>query len=115
MMELDGGFPVYILDDDTITYILKDVTHVEYWFKVVSKIVAKKNKILRRKIINLPYCQKRARVVGNCFYCGEKITKKTFKKIEKTLKRKLKYIYDEHETRCEINLEEFNLLKIPYQ
>lgn len=97
----DGGFPVYILDDDTILYEIQDINHVDYWKNVVSIIFSKKYGISKSYILNLPYSQRRARVVGNKFYCGEKITKKLFKKIEKTLNRKLSYIYDEHETRCE--------------
>ena len=113
MIELDGGFPIYILDDDTILYIEEDLNHVDYWHDIVSKIVADKHGILRKRLLNLPYCQRRARVIGNSFYCGEKITKKLIKKIEKILNRKLKYIYDEHETRCELNVAEFNGLKSP--
>ena len=114
MNEPDGGFPIYILDDDTVLYVKDDVNHVDYWYDTVSKIVADKHGILQKRLLNLPYCQRRARVVGSSFYCGEKITKKLLKKIEKTLDRKLKYIYDEHETRCEINVSEFNSLRNPY-
>jgi hypothetical protein len=99
--EPDGGFPVYILDDDTIIYDIQDVNHVDYWRDIVSVVFSKKYNITRSDIIDLPYSQRRARVVGNNFYCGERITKKLIKKIEKTLNRKLNYIYDEHETRCE--------------
>lgn len=115
MEHLEGGFPIYILDDDTILYIEEDKNHVDYWYETVAKIVADKHGIVTRKLVNLPYCQRRARVVGNRFYCGEKLTKKLFQNIEKILKRKLKYVYDEHETRCEINLAEFKGLKNPYQ
>lgn len=110
----DGGFPVYILDDDTILYIKEDLNHVDYWCDFVSKIVSERHGIPRKKLINLPYCQRRARVVENKFYCGEKIKKDLFKTIEKKLGRKLKYVYDEHETRCEFNLAEFKSLKNPY-
>lgn len=112
--EPDGGFPLYILDDDSVLYTISDLNHVDYWYETISKIVAGKYGIPRKKIINLPYCQRRARVIGENFYYGEKITKKLLKKIEKILNRKLKYIYDEHETRCPINLAEFKAAKNPY-
>jgi hypothetical protein len=114
MTEIDGGFPIYILDDDTVLYTKEDANHVDYWYDVVSKIVADKHGILQKRILNLPYCQRRARVVGANLYCGEKITKKLLKKIEKILDKKLRYIYDEHETRCELSVAEFNGLRNPY-
>lgn len=114
MSEVDTGFPIYILDDDTILYTKKDLNHVDYWDKIVSKTVAEKYGILQKKLVNLPYCQRRARVVGNNFYCGEKIKKDLFKLIEKKIGRRLKYVYDEHETRCEYNVAELKALKNPY-
>lgn len=106
-------FPIYILDDGTVLYTKKDLNHVDYWYHTVSKIVAEKHGIPRRKIKNLPYCQKRARVVDNKLYCGEKISKKLHREIEKILDMKLKLTYDEHETRCRIELAEFKALKNP--
>ena len=102
----DGGLAVYILDDDTILFSRKEYGHTQYWEKIVCKIVTKKYKI-NKSIINLPYCQRRARIVENKMYCGEKITNKLLKKIEKTINIKLKYVYDEHEKRCDISVTAF--------
>jgi hypothetical protein len=107
-------FPIYILDDSTILYTKTDLNHVDYWYDTVSKIVSEKHGIPKRKLQNLPYCQKRARVVDNKLYCGEKLSKKIHNKIEKTLNMKLKIVYDEHETRCPHELAEFKALKNPY-
>lgn len=112
MKNLDGGFPIYILDDDTVLFSKEGWDHPTYWENIVSKAVAEKHKIDRSKIVNLPYSQKRARVVENNFYCGEEISKKLFNKIQKLLKLKLNLVYDEHETRCPYELAEFKgLLK----
>lgn len=100
-------FPIYILDDNTIIHVKRDIDHVDYWYRTVARIVAEKRGIPRRKLINLPYCQRRARVVGNRLYCGEKISKKLHRQIEKTLNMRLKPVYDEHETRCPFNVAEF--------
>lgn len=113
--EPEGGFPVYILDDDTIVYTERGIDHSKYWTQTVSKIVAEKHGITKKKLNNLPYCQKRARVVGGILYCGEKISKKLHTKISKALKRKLRVVYDEHETRCSFEVAEFKALKSPYQ
>lgn len=115
MNNIDGGFPIYILDDDSIFFIKKDMSHVEFWEETVSKIVAKKYLISSSDIINLPYCQRRARIVDNKLYCGEKLSKKLIKKIEQEVGFKLNYIFDEHETRCKINVSEFVALRNPYQ
>jgi len=114
-MNIEGGFPIYILDDDSILFIKKDMSHSKFWEKIVAKTVADKYLISTSDIINLPYCQRRARIVGNKLYCGEKLSKKLINKIEKEVDIKLIYIFDEHETRCKISVSEFNVLKSPYQ
>ena len=108
---LDGGLPIYILDDETICLTKKNIDHTEFWQQEVASIVSFRYKVDLNEILNLPYCQRRARVVGNNFYCGDKVSKSTFKKIELLLNKKLKFVYDEHETRCEISTAEFNGLK----
>lgn len=105
--EPDGGFPIYILDDDTVLYSKEDTDHPLYWEDVVSKIVSEKYGVERSKILNLPYAQRRARIVGDKLYFGEEISKDLLSKIEKTLNKKLNLVYDEHETRCPYELAEF--------
>ena len=112
---IDGGFPVYILDDDDIEYLKEDCDHSQFWHKVVSKIVAEKTGIPLRNLINLPYCQRRARVVGNKIYYGEKMSFSLFKKIKNVLKIELDLCYDEHESRCEISVLEFKGMKKIYK
>lgn len=114
-MKIEGGFPIYILDDDYILFIKKDISHSKFWEKVVAKIVAERHQISVADIINIPYCQRRARIVDNKLYCGEKLSKKLINKIEKEVGLKLVCIYDEHETRCKISVSEFKALRIPYQ
>jgi hypothetical protein len=103
---IDGGFPIYILDDDSIFFIKKDISHSKFWEKTIAKIVAKKYSIPIKDIINLPYSQRRARIVDNKLYCGEKISKKLLRKIKKETGVEVFYIYDEHETRCDISFAE---------
>jgi len=101
---IDGGFPIYVLDDESVFFIKEDLDHPSYWESFVAKEFAKKYKVNFHNIKNLPYSQKRARIVGNKLYCGEKLSKKLIKKIEKSVGFSLKYIYDEHETRSEIEV-----------
>jgi len=113
--EIEGGFPIYILDDDSIFFIKKDIDHSEFWQNQIAAIVSKKFSVSFAEILNLPYCQKRGRIVGNKLYCGERLSKKIIKKIEDIVGLKLKYYYDEHETRCKISMSQYAALKTPYQ
>lgn len=101
---IDGGFPIYILDDDTILYEVSSKTHPEFWEATVAQAMATKFGLAKSDIINLPYCQRRGRVVGNTFYCGEKISKKLLIRISKAVGVKLVARYDEHESRCSLEL-----------
>ena len=70
------SFPVYIIDDGKIFFKEeKDFGHNEFWEEEVSLYVAKKFKVSLQHIINLPYCQKRGRLVNEKFYFGEKPNK----------------------------------------
>lgn len=108
---IDGGFPVYILDDDTILYEVSSKTHPEFWEATVADVVSDKFNMPKSKIDNLPYCQRRGRVVGVTFYCGESINKKLLNQVSKAVGVKLSLRYDEHETRCSYELAEFRGLK----
>jgi len=109
---LDGGFPLYILDDETIIYIFADWDHSKLWRNFVCKEVSVKYGISFVELFNMPYCQRRGRVVGKNLFCGEKITKKLFLRIKKILGMDLVLCYDEHETRCELSVARLESLKI---
>lgn len=110
--DIDGGFPIYILDDDTILFEKAELDHYDYWCDTVCPIVAKKYGIQPRKIQNMPYCQRRARIIGDILYYGEEMSDELFAKIEETVGMKLKLGHDDHETRCPISLAKFNGFKI---
>jgi hypothetical protein len=103
----EGGFPLYILDDDTLIVVVSDMSHCEFWESTVAAIVAKKRGLPLSAILNLPYCQRRARIVGNSLYCGEEVSPALLRSIEAATERTLKLIYDEHETRCLISVADF--------
>ena len=103
----EGGFPLYILDDDTLIVVVSDMSHCEFWESTVAAIVAKERGLPLSAILNLPYCQRRARIVGNSLYCGEEVSPALLRSIEAATERTLKLIYDEHETRCLISVADF--------
>jgi hypothetical protein len=110
----EGGFPLYILDDDTLVVVVSDMSHCDFWESTVAAIVAEAHGLRRSAILNLPYCQRRARIVGNRLYCGEEVSPALLRSIEAATGRTLKLIYDEHETRCPVSVAEFtSLVKQP--
>lgn len=110
----EGGFPLYILDDDTLVVVVSDISHCDFWESTVAAIVAEKNGLRLSVLLNLPYCQRRARIVGHRLYCGEDVSPALLRSIEAVTGRTLKLIYDEHETRCLMSVAEFtSLVKQP--
>lgn len=64
------------------------------------------------RLLNLPYCQRRARVSskGLVFY-GERQSKQLLRKISKaTSEVDLRWAFDEHETRLPFDVQEFERL-----
>ena len=108
--DIEGGFPLYILDDDTLVVVEDDMSHSEFWESTVAAIVAKEHGIPVSAILNLPYCQRRARIVGNRLYCGEDMSAILLQSIRAATKRKLQLVYDEHEQRCPLSVAEFKTL-----
>lgn len=117
------SYPVYLIKRNSgkwevITSPLnKDIKHTTLWELIVARIVAKDNDLEYADIKNLPYCQKRARVVkvidGYCgkikVYCGEKLTKEQMFVMKKSIGECV-YIHDEHECTSQYDVEVFNNL-----
>jgi len=117
-----SSFPIYILELDGETEIVfptgkKDLMHVTFWRHVVAKKVANKLKIPLEDLLNLPYCQRRARICGDRVYFGEchEYTQtgllKLIRKIRKAVgDKKLGFVHEEHESRSEFDVAEFKAL-----
>ena len=95
------SFPVYILDDETILFTKEDKNHVEFWEATVAKEIAKRLGVHIGEVINIPYCQRRGRVVGENFYCGEELSKVQLNRIAKAIGQEIRLVYDEHECTLE--------------
>lgn len=110
----EGGFPLYILDDDTLVIVVSDMSHCDFWESTVAAIVAEERGLRMSDILNLPYCQRRARIVGNRLYCGEEVSPALLRSIEAATGRHLTLVSDEHEARCSISVADFtSLVKQP--
>ena len=109
-------FPIYLLEFVGELVVCfpedrSDIGHTEFWEKTASGLVAEHYKIPQYLLVNLPYCQRRARVVGNRVFYGEKPDAKLFRLIQKALgNSKLVFVYDEHEKRLEYDVSEFKKL-----
>ena len=109
---MSKSYPIYILDDDSIVFTKKDINHVDFWNEQVAKKVSEMYKVPVHRLLNIPYCQRRARIVGNNLFCGEELSLDLVNKIKKVLNKKvLKVVYDQHETVLKYDVMIFNNLK----
>lgn len=107
------SFPIYILDHGEIVVSdgKEDVSHPDFWKSKVAKILAIKYDIPIWSLINIPYCQKRARVVGDVIYHGDPISSYMLKKIRTAIGNKsAKLSYDDHEKTLEYDVAKFKAL-----
>jgi hypothetical protein len=109
-------FPLYLLrlgDDWKIVFPedRSDIGHSDFCEQTVSRIVAKHYGIPHKKLDNLPYSQRRARVVGSTVFYGGKPDTKLFQTIRKTLAdASLVFTHDHHEKRLRADVLEFRRL-----
>jgi hypothetical protein len=114
---LSTTYPIYVLDlhaEDVIVFPKHkaDISHSEFWGQTVAPLLAEHLSIQLNPLLNLPYCQRRARVSskGLVFY-GERQSKKLLRKISKaTGEIDLRWAFDEHEVRLPFDVQEFERL-----
>lgn len=88
-----------------------DIGHSEFWEHVVAQVVARHFKIPLHKLVNLPYCQRRARIVGNKVYYGERPDPKLLNLIRRAVGNKqATFCHDEHEIRLKQDVLAFRRL-----
>lgn len=111
------SYPIYILDlgGDKYTIVFpenkEDINHSDYWEASVARIVAKHFRLAVEDLVNLCYCQRRARINDGIVYYGERQTKKLLRQIERAVgETGLRFVYDEHEARLEFDVLEFTAL-----
>ena len=114
------SFPIYILDlsgDDFVAYPdgRLDLPHADFWKSTVAAIVAAHFQLPVKRLLNLPYCQRRARIIVRddeaVAYYRERQSQKLLKTISKTVGLPdLEWRSDEHEQRLEFDVAEFERL-----
>jgi len=109
-------FPVYVLrfGEEWQVVFPKDQTdtgHTDFWEQTVSFLVAKHFKIPQLKLVNLPYSQRRARIVGNRVYYGGRPEIGLLQAIRKaTGNNELILCFDDHERRLKEDVLELRRL-----
>lgn len=112
------SYPIYILADDQIVFPegKKDLGHCEFWEETVHKIVATLFHVPAARLINLPYCQRRARICLGKVYYGEKFDRSLLVKIKKAVQeKKLEFAFDDHERRLVHDVRMFDRIIAPCQ
>ena len=95
---IDGGFPVYLLDDGSVFFAREDLGHTEFWERDVALEASRRLGVPLDGIMNLPYCQRRGRVVGGVLYCGEFLSRIELRSVERSVGMRLRVVHDDHET-----------------
>jgi hypothetical protein len=96
-------FPIYILRLGRTAQIVfpenrADLDRPDFWEQTVCHVVARHFGIPPRRLANLPYCQRRARIVGDKVYYGETHDPQLLGLIRKALQNpNLSFVYDVHE------------------
>jgi hypothetical protein len=114
---VSGSYPIYILDVGAKDYTIVfpegkvDLDHSVFWETTVARIVAHHYHVPLEELVNMPYCQRRARINDKIVYYGEKTTKKLLRLIEKVAGESgLRFGYDDHEKRLDFDVQEFTAL-----
>jgi predicted Zn-dependent protease len=113
-------FPLYILKLDDTKVVLpdgkEDMGHSDFWEKAVSHVIARYYRIPQAKLLNLPYCQRRARVVGDKCYYGERTTPELLDLVRKEVgNERLAFVFDDHEKRLREEVIQFRRLVRRYR
>jgi hypothetical protein len=112
-----GSFPIYILDLSGTDHVVHpdgfdDIPHSEFWKSIVAKRVARHFGLPVKWLLNLPYSQRRARIVVRNYEAvanyGERQTKKLLRLISESVGLPhLKWRHDVHERRLDFDMTEF--------
>lgn len=108
-------FPIYLLRFDgewEIVFPGDDIGHADFWEQTVSFLVAERFGIPQKKLENLPYCQRRARIVEpDIIYYGGKPDPDLLKAIRMAVgNTSLEFCHDDHERRLREDVSQFKRL-----
>lgn len=89
----------------------EDIGHTDFWEQTVARIVADHYRVPEHRLVNLPYCQRRARIVGAKVYYGEKPDLKLLRALREAVGNdQLAFVHDDHEKRLQEDVRQFKKL-----
>ena len=110
-------YPIYILELEGKDLVVfpeskADIPHPQFFQKDIIPIIANYFGISDKRLMNIPYCQRRARISSKGFvFYGEKQTKTLLRTISKaTGETNLRWVFDDHEARLPFDVMEFERL-----
>jgi hypothetical protein len=115
------AFPIYLLqlgDEWRIVFPVPkaDIGHTDFWEHTVCRMVSEHYQIPQFELLNLPYSQRRARVVREKVCYGESYDTALLQMIRKAVGNDdLVFCHDEHEKRLREDVREFRRLLRRYR
>jgi hypothetical protein len=115
------AFPVYFLQlgDEWQVAIpddREDIGHTDFWEQAVANTVAKHYGIPEKQLANLPYSQRRARIVGDKVFYGEKPDQELLRLLREAVGNdRLVFVHDDHEKRLREDVLAFRRLMRHYR
>ena len=111
-----NSFPIYLLKLGDETRVVfpddrSDLGHTDFWEETISHLVAAFFHLPQAKLRDLPYCQRRARIVEAKVYYGETPDPILLKFIRQALANdNLDFYHDDHEKRLREDVRQFRKL-----
>jgi hypothetical protein len=111
-----ASYPIYLLElGEEIRAVFpedkQDIGHADFWEQTASLLVAEHYKVPQRELANMPYCQRRGRIVGSTFYCGEKDGPEVLRLVRQAVGMvDLVLCFDDHEKRLREDVRTFRRL-----
>src|SRR5690242_14200468 len=99
------SYPLNLLDlSDTLQAVCPegkaDIGHTAFWEQTVAAVLARQYRTPVSRLANLPYCQRRARVVGDIVYYGERPVPELLQAVRQAVGNEaLVFYHDKHEKR----------------
>jgi len=116
-----GSYPIHILRLEKTDRIVfpegkVEIGHCDFWDQYVSSIVARHYHIPLKTLMDLPYCQRRARVCSDKILYGETWGKALLAKIRKAVEQpELVFAFDEHEKRLAYDVRRLERMRSQYR
>jgi len=105
------SYPIYIVEFKPQKFVIvfenekQDIQHTEFWEQTVARVTAKYLGVPRSELLNLPYCQRRARIINQIVFYGEDQTPALLDQIMTAVDESgLVWRFDEHEARLPMDV-----------